>query len=244
MSDNRRQRPAFERISSGRSFELVLNALRRAIEAGHFAPGDRLPAEPVLAEQFGISRSGLREALKALELSGDLEVRRGYGGGTFVAQPRTAEDHVPVTNSLEISASQLLDVRLALEPAAARLAAESGTAKARSLREAVNDMEVLDERPAHVLAADFDFHLAVADATGNPVFASVLAGLRPVSYRALNEAAQSPAWRERAREDHERIAFEISRRNHVLAEMLMREHIDAEWAVRAAELERRGAVRR
>ncbi len=241
MSDNRRQRKAFAPVTAGRSFELVLNALRRAIESGELRPGDRLPAEPALAEEFGISRSGLREALKALELSGDLEVRRGYGGGTFIAEPRTAEEHAPVSRSFEISAAQLFDVRLALEPAAARLAAERGNTR---LREAVNDMEVLDERPAHVLAADVDFHLAVAEATGNPVFTSVLAGLRPVSYRALNEAAQSPAWRERAREDHERIAFEIARRNHVLAETLMREHIAREWQVRRHELERRGALAR
>jgi GntR family transcriptional repressor for pyruvate dehydrogenase complex len=244
MSDTRRQRKAFAPVSAGRSFERVLNALRRAIESGELRPGDRLPAEPALAEEFGISRSVLREALKALELSGDVEVRRGYGGGTFIAEPRTADEHAPVTNALDLTAAQLLDVRLALEPAAARLAAESGNQKARALREAVNDMEVLDARPAHVLAADVDFHLAVAEATGNPVFAAVLAGLRPVSYRALNEAAQSPAWREQAREDHERIAFEIARRNHVLAETLMRGHIEAEWEVRRAELERRGALRR
>jgi len=240
MSDNRRQRKAFAPVRTGRSFELVLDALRRAIESGELRPGDRLPAEPALAEEFGVSRSALREALKALELSGDVEVRRGYGGGTFIAQPRTVEEHAPVMNALAISAAQLLDVRRALEPAAARLAAESGSPAARALREAVNDIDVLDERPARVLAADIDFHVAVAEATGNPVFASVLASLRPVAYRALNEAAQSAAWREQARTDHERIAFEIARRNHVLAETLMREHIEHEWEVRRAERERRG----
>jgi GntR family transcriptional regulator, transcriptional repressor for pyruvate dehydrogenase complex len=239
-----RPRKSFSPVSTGRSFELVRNALRQAIEAHELRPGDRLPAEPALAAEFGVSRSVLREALKALELSGDLEVKRGYGGGTFVAAPRTAEEHVPVTGLPDVTPAQLLEVRLALEPAAARLAALSGDAKARALREAVNDIEALDARPAHVLAADCDFHLAVAQATGNPVFAATLAGLRPACYRALNEPAQSPAWREQAREDHERIAFEIARRNHVLAETLMRKHIESEWDVRRAELERRGALAR
>src|SRR5262245_56704069 len=149
MSDNRRQRKSFAPVSAGRSFELVLNALRQAIESGELVPGEQLPAEPALAGEFGVSRSVLREAMKALELSGDVEVRRGYGGGTFIARPRSAEEHAPVMNALEITAAQLFDVRLALEPVAARLAAESGSERARALREAVNDMEVLDERPAH-----------------------------------------------------------------------------------------------
>jgi GntR family transcriptional repressor for pyruvate dehydrogenase complex len=239
MSDNSHQRKPFPKVGSGRSFDLVRNALRHAIETGELRPGDRLPAEPALAGEFGVSRSVLREALKALELSGDVEVRRGYGGGTFIAQPQTAEEHAPVAHALAVTPAQLLDVRLTLEPAAARLAAEGSDPKARALREAVNDMEVLDVRPARARAADADFHLAVAAATGNPVFASVLAGLRPAFYRALNEAAQSLPWRERAREDHERIAFEVARRNAALAETLMRAHIEAEWEARVAELARR-----
>jgi GntR family transcriptional repressor for pyruvate dehydrogenase complex len=245
MSDNSHQRKTFAKVSAGRSFELIRNALRHAIETGELRPGDRLPAEPALAEEFGVSRSVLREALKALELSGDVEVRRGYGGGTFIAPPRTVEEHAPVASSLAITPAQLLDVRLTLEPAAARLAADGADPKARALREAVNDMEMLDTRPARVLQADAEFHLAVAAATGNPVFSSVLGGLRPVFYRALNEAAQSPAWREQAREDHARIAFEVARRNAALAETLMRAHIVAEWDARAEELERRhGGVAR
>jgi GntR family transcriptional repressor for pyruvate dehydrogenase complex len=222
-----------------------MEALRKAIASGQIQPGEQLPAEPALAEEFGVSRSVLREALKVLELSGDLTVRRGYGGGTFVAEPPVAHEHAPVPGqgvaTLALSSAQLLDVRLALEPAAARVAAVLGTPEARALREAVNDIEMLDSRPAHVLAADVDFHVAVATATGNPVFATTLRGLRPVTYRALNEVAQLPDWRERAREDHERIAFEIARRNADLAETLMRSHILAEWDRRREELEHRGA---
>lgn len=227
-------------MRAGRSFELVRDALRGAIESGRLRPGDQLPNEPALAQQFGVARSVLREALKALELSGDLEVRRGYGGGTFVAEPRTVEEHAPIGGSA-LTPAQLFDVRIAIEPACARLAAAAASPRARTLREAVNDMEVLDARPAHVLAADADFHVAVADASGNPVFAATLAALRAAHYRALNKAAQSPAWRERAREDHERIAFEIARRNAALAERLMLAHVLAERDAREAAVAGRSA---
>jgi GntR family transcriptional repressor for pyruvate dehydrogenase complex len=240
------ERKAFSPVGTRRHFEVVIEALRTAIAAGELQPGDRLPAEPALAEEFAVSRSVLREALKVLELSGDLMVRRGYGGGTFVAEPGVAEEHAPVPvhgiATVALSPGQLLDVRLALEPAAARVAAARGGPAARTLREAVNDIELLDARPAHVLAADVDFHVAVAEATGNPVFAMMLRGLRPVAYRALNEVAQLVAWREQAREDHERIAFEIGRRNAELAGTLMRAHIEAEADARRAELVRRGAT--
>jgi GntR family transcriptional repressor for pyruvate dehydrogenase complex len=240
-----RERKAFSPVGTRRHFEVVIEALRKAIASGDLQPGDRLPAEPALAEEFAVSRSVLREALKVLELSGDVTVRRGYGGGTFIAEPGVAEEHAPVPvhgiGTVALSPAQLLDVRLALEPAAARVAAVHGGQDARMLREAVNDIELLDARPAHVLAADVGFHVAVAEATGNPVFAMTLRGLRPVAYRALNEVAQLPAWRERAREDHERIAFEIARRNADLAETLMRSHIEAEADARRDELARRGA---
>lgn len=117
----------FQRLPQGRTLDAVLGQLRAALADGSVRAGEQLPAEPELARQLGVSRSVLREALKALELSGYLTVRRGYGGGTFVAEAPADEFAPvppPVVPTTAVSRRHLHDVRLAIEPVAARLAAE------------------------------------------------------------------------------------------------------------------------
>lgn len=226
----------FQSISSGRSFELVIREMRKAIVRGDLQPGEKLPAEPELAAQFGVSRSALREALKVLELTGYLTVRRGYGGGTFVSTPSAEEFTVisaPPVPTLEVTPRQLLDVRLAIEPYSARLAASAKFDEILALHEANRHMEIFDDRPAHVLAAAVDFHVAVAQAAGNPVFVVLLQDLRPVMYRAMNRFVQSPAWREACRAEHERIVKNIEAGEPARAERAMRKHLASEGESRA-----------
>jgi GntR family transcriptional repressor for pyruvate dehydrogenase complex len=227
-------RHQFQRISSERSFEIVLRQIRDAIERGLIKPGDKLPAEPDLAAEFGVSRSVLREALKVLELSGYLEIRRGYRGGTFVSNPIPDEFTVipaPPIPILSVSPRDLMEVRTAIEPRAAWLAAASDLEAVKGLHEAIRDMEIFDDRPAHVLAAATDFHVAVARASANSVFAPILESLRPVMYMAMNPLVQIQEWRERCRADHERIAKEIEAGHPDQAEEAMREHLWLETEV-------------
>lgn len=225
----------FEAVGSGRTFELILNQLRAGIERGDLGPGEKLPPEPELARQFGVSRTVLREALKVLELSGYLDVRRGYGGGTFVAQP-TGEEFAtvppPAVPILTVTGDQLLEVRRAIEPAAARLAARSAVSEALALKEAIREMEVFDDRPAHVLQAIVDFHVAVAKAARNPVFAAVLEDLRPVMYREMNRLVQDSAWRDLCRQEHERILKQIEAGQADAGEHAMRDHVHNELGLR------------
>lgn len=221
----------FESIRSKRNFELVIRQVRGMIETGRLKPGEKLPAEPELAAKFGVSRTALREALKVLELSGYLEVRRGYGGGTFVATP-TAEEFrtiaplkVPTT---DVSARQLAQVRLAVEPWTAKIAAQEDLWDARPLEDTVQEMGIFDDRPARVLEANANFHIEVAKASGNLVFVGILEGLRPAIYRDLNLLVRDPAWRERCRREHEQIIKEIKDGAPERAENAMREHLAGE----------------
>ncbi len=68
-----------------RAFHAIVERLRDDIFRGRRKPGDRLPPEQVLAEQFEVSRTGVREALRVLEIQGLVRVRHGYGGGVFIA---------------------------------------------------------------------------------------------------------------------------------------------------------------
>lgn len=221
----------FKPIRSKRNFELVIRQLRERLESGSLKPGERLPSEPQLAAEFGVSRTALREALKVLELSGYLEVRRGYGGGTFVAKP-TAEEFrmvAPSPVSLPgVTPLQLSQVCGAIEPRAAGIAADADLREVAPLEDAVREMEVFDDRPARVLEANAVFHLAVARASGNPIFVAMLEELRPAIYRQLNFPVRNARWREARRKEHEEIVEGIRSGDRDAAETAMRLHLENE----------------
>ncbi|MGH3086549.1 MAG: FadR/GntR family transcriptional regulator [Rubrobacteraceae bacterium] len=224
----------FKSVGTKRNFELVIRELRGMLESGRLRPGERLPSEPKLALKFGVSRTALREALKVLELSGHLEVRRGYGGGTFVARP-TAEEFrmvAPSPVSLpEVTPLQLSQVCLAIEPRAAGIAAEADLREVGSLEDSIREMEVFDDRPARVLEANSGFHIEVARASGNPVFVAILEELRLAVYRRLNLLVRDSEWREARREEHARIVEEITAGDGEGAERAMRRHLENELGV-------------
>lgn len=224
----------FEPVGTRRNFELVIRQLRGMLESGALRPGERLPSEPDLASRFGVSRTALREALKVLELSGYLEVRRGYGGGTFVARPTAEEFRMvePSPVSLPgVTPLQLAQVCLAIEPRAAGIAAEADLREIGAMEDAIREMEVFDDRPARVLEANAGFHVEVARASGNPVFVAMIEELRSAIYRELNLLVRRPEWREARRKEHARIAAEIKAGNPEEAEEAMRLHLENEFDV-------------
>lgn len=228
MAERERQ---FSPVRAKRAFELVLRQLREELESGRLKPGEKLPAEPELAAQFGVSRTALREALKVLELSGYLEIRRGYGGGTFVAKPTVEEFKVIAPSAMPIANitwRQLDQVRLAVEPQAARIAAQADSRDVRQLEDAVSEMRIFDDRPARVLQANVDFHIAVARISGNPVFVTLLEELRPAVYRELNLLVRDSDWRETCQREHERIIAAIEGGDAEGAERAMRRHLGSE----------------
>jgi GntR family transcriptional repressor for pyruvate dehydrogenase complex len=220
----------FRALPARRSLEHVVSEIRRAIVNGSLAPGQRLPTETELASQLGVSRPALREALKALELSGYLEVRRGYGGGTFVIEPQAEEFTVipaPALPRLSVTQEELRDVRFAVEPVAARRAVRAKMEQLAAMQ-ACNAALRRSGQPARVLAAVVQFHLLVATAACNQVFVSLLEALRPLMYRALNEPAQDARWRRACLRDHETICDLLAAGDGEGAEGAMREHLRRE----------------
>jgi GntR family transcriptional regulator, transcriptional repressor for pyruvate dehydrogenase complex len=221
----------FSPAGGGRRSDHVVREIRKAIVRGDLRPGQKLPPEQELAAQLGVSRPALREALRSLELIGYLAVRRGYGGGTFVTEPVEEEFTTvpgPAVTTLSLSGGQLLETRLAIEPLAARLAASGAFEHVLAIHEAVSRAERAGGRPARLLAALVDFHVAVARASGNPVFAAVIEGLRTAIYRALNEPVQDPAWRGACQRDHHDIVGAVEAGDGAAAERAMRRHLSGE----------------
>jgi len=160
----------------------IIAQLRQAIQGGRYDHGDRLPPERQLAEAFGTSRSTVRAALD--QLQAERLVRRRIGSGTFVNFPARA----PVAEVAdETSPLDLIDVRLALEPTMTRLACLN--AAARDIDRMTEMIELQAEQCSDRESFsrwDAAFHLAIAEATRNPLLISL--------YRQINEVRVHQQW--------------------------------------------------
>ena len=151
----------------------VAGQLRNAIVTGIWAMNERIPAEPVLMEQLGVSRGTLREAIKALSHAGLLEVRRG--NGTYVRA--TSEIHGVVQRAYRNHTDEeVLQVRFGLDTQAARLACTAATAgQVATMRELLAQRQrAWDAEDAEAwIGADWAFHLTVAESSGNSLLLEI-----------------------------------------------------------------------
>ncbi len=160
----------------------IASRLQKAIMDGTYAFGSRLPAERDLATHFGASRSTVREALRRLEEQRLLT--RRIGSGTFVSH-RPAPDGSSIAELT--SPLELIDVRLALEPRIARLAAVNATARDLDrMAEALERVEEAGDDREAFSKADERFHLLLAECTRNPLLLSL--------YRQINDVRSHAQW--------------------------------------------------
>src|SRR5436190_11945793 len=151
----------FEPVHPATTFEETVERLGTGIRTGLLPPGSRLPPERELAEQLGIARSTLRQALTTLVQSGYLVALRGRSGGTFVAAAPPLGSGVLRTDWREI-----LDTRVAVECGAAVLAAERGSPGAFGrMDELIEAMDAPGDFDDY-RRADVRFHITLAEATG------------------------------------------------------------------------------
>lgn len=157
-----------ERVATPATYELVSEQIRRAVHIGTYLPGDKLPAERQLAEQMGVSRTTIREALRVLEGEGYVESHRGATGGIVVLDQSASEDRIrPVVVERLAEFEELFDFRIAIEGAAARLAAARRTEADLKLLQKAVDAMAEGWQTARFRAADSAFHLGIADAARN-----------------------------------------------------------------------------
>lgn len=216
-SDKPRKRP--QKLAQSLVVELT-----RRITDGELQPGDKLPTESKIMEQYGVSRTVVREALQRLQVSGLVETRHGVG--TFVLQRSTG-----VGNLLNVSADSLqdaidiLEFRISLEVEAAGLAAERRTpeqmGRIRSAFEALKQSETAGDS---VVAGreDSQFHIAIAQATGNHYFIDVMNHLRSSIGPLISAPRIEPV---RLNHEHEEICSAIERQDSYSARAAMRLHL-------------------
>ncbi len=176
-----------EPISPQRIYQEVASQLRRNISEGKLKPGDKLPPERNLAQMFGVSRNTMREALRALELSGLLELKLGSAGGAFV-MPGSSNAVVNGMRDLyflgAITPDHLTQARVSVSSAVIRMACERMTDEDLALLEhnialaAQSDKAGnFEERTKHHQA----FHVLLAKATHNPILLATTEGIMEIT---------------------------------------------------------------
>jgi DNA-binding FadR family transcriptional regulator len=197
----------------------AIEKIRAMIKSGELRPGDRLPSEAQLGAQLGLSRSSLREAVKALSLINVLDVRRGDGTYVTSLDPGLLMDAMSFAVDFQHDRSVLhfLAVRRILEPAAAGLAAV-----AMSDEDIAGLDELLNRLPAEpgveeLVDNDLEFHRRIARGSGNPVLASLIDGVSGRTQRARiwRGITQASAVRETHNEHRAIVAALADRRPEV-----------------------------
>ncbi|MFC6085417.1 FadR/GntR family transcriptional regulator [Sphaerisporangium aureirubrum] len=169
-------------VRAGNAFEETVERLLQAIKLGVVAPGQKLPPERELAAQLGISRVTLREAIRALQDAGYLDVRRGRYGGAFVVYETPRPGHGDLRRAvIEMGAGELADAltfRMAIECGAAQVLATTAlTPDQRDLlRRRLTDVN--EAAPGDYRRLDTAFHLAIAELTGSSLLAAAAADAR------------------------------------------------------------------
>jgi GntR family transcriptional repressor for pyruvate dehydrogenase complex len=153
--------------------------LRTRIVDGVIQPGEKLPSENTLISEFGVSRTVVRSALTRLQAEGLVETERGRGSFALTPPsegPQAGPGSRPVV-SME-DRLHLLEFRMGVEAEAAALAARNHTERQlRAVDKALEEFTASADHPAHAMKSDFEFHRAIAAASGNPFYSECLAAL-------------------------------------------------------------------
>jgi len=220
----------------------VTEKIADLIRGGEVQPGQRLPSERTLALRFGVGRPAVREALRGLERSRIIEIRRRSGAFVNSFHP----DHL-VSTDLSIIARHMADadmlhaveVRRVAETALAGFAAARRTAAdLAALSRNLETMRAAVARGSDIIAVDIEFHELVARAAGNPVFARMLRSIRDLPIRNLEITSRTPAAAEKALMFHLRIHQAIEDGDAGAARAAMDVHLDDVEALIRQELAR------
>jgi GntR family transcriptional repressor for pyruvate dehydrogenase complex len=215
-------------VQSSRLYEQIVEQIEQSVQRGDLKPGDQLPAERELAEQFGVSRTAVREAVKALREKGLVEAYPGKG--TFI----TSGSSNPMRQSIDRmmrsaqvdATSSLVEVREILEPEIAALAAVRATEEnLNSLRESVAVMDAAKRDPDTYIEADLDFHLELAEAAANPLILSLIDSIVGVLREQRMRIFEVEGGPDRGQYHHKRILEAMERQDAEGAREAMRAHL-------------------
>ncbi|MRG59743.1 FCD domain-containing protein [Agromyces sp. CFH 90414] len=227
-------------VAPARAWRAVLEHVERGLLDGDLAPGDRLPGERALSTDLGVGRSSVREALRVLEAMGLVRTAAGSGpnaGAIIISTPGGA---MSALMRLQVAArgfpvADIVRTRLTLEASVVGDLADASPP--RDLGDADRLLDAMDDdalAPAEFLALDAQFHLALAEASGNQVITATMAGLRSgiegYALDGLDRIADWPATRDRLRGEHRGVVAAIRQADAPLARTRIHDHISGYYA--------------
>ena len=216
-------------VRTSRLYEQIVQQIEDSVLNGSLKPGDQLPAERELAQRLGVSRTAVREAVKALREKGLVEAYSGRG--TFVTDGTSQAARQSFDLMVKIGQTEgsphLAELRLILEPGIAALAAarieEEDLA---AMREAVAVMERSQNDPAAYIEADLDFHLALAEAAANPLILSLIDSIVGLLREQRIKIFNVEGGPQRGQFHHKHILEAMERRDPEMARSAMRAHLE------------------
>lgn len=215
-------------IQTSRLYEQIVQQIEESILKGEFTEGSQLPAERDLAKQFGVSRTAVREAIKALQEKGLVDAFPGRG--TFVTNGtsnsmRRSLDRI-IKSGEPDGLAYLVEVREILEPEIAALAAVRATDQdLAAMQESLDVMESGRQDSDAFIEADLDFHLALAEAAANPIVLSLIDSIVGLLREQRLRIFRIPGGPECGQHHHKRILEAIQRHDPQEARAAMQAHL-------------------
>jgi GntR family transcriptional repressor for pyruvate dehydrogenase complex len=216
--------------TQGGLVDRVVNEIQSVIVSGQIEPGTKLPPERELADELGVSRTVVREAVRILVAKGLLETRPGVG--TIVRQ--VTSDQIVETLSLLIQSQErdiivehLHQVRHMLEVEIAGLAAQQATEEdIAELKQILAKMDLAKDAPAAFAARDAEFHQGLARTTHNPLLIILLDSIRDLMQEIRLMVTRHPGLREQVMPDHHKIMERVAAKDPKGARQAMEEHLE------------------
>jgi GntR family transcriptional repressor for pyruvate dehydrogenase complex len=215
-------------VRSSRLYEQIVQQVEDSIHKGAMKPGDQLPPERELAQQFGVSRTAVREAVKALREKGLVEAYPGRG--TFITDVTSYSMRQSLDRMLRVGQAEgsgfLAEVREILEPEIAAMAATRADPEdLASMGEQVGIMDQARKDPDEFIEADLDFHLALAEAAANPIILSLIDSIVGLLREQRMGIFQVEGGPERGQYHHKKIMEAIVHKDPAGAREAMKAHL-------------------
>ncbi|OAP36637.1 GntR family transcriptional regulator [Sinorhizobium glycinis] len=215
----------------GNLAQIVVGTLTERLDCGVYPPGEKMPSSAELCEEFGVSRTVMREALASLKIAGRVVARQG--SGVFVLERDSRAIHFDAGRIEDIrSAMDILELRLGVEMQSVALAAARRTPEALTeIARTYDAMTVLESDEVESEAkADFAFHMAIAKATRNPHFPRLLEALMgEINSELLMKLRQSGGSRSnfvnKIKREHAMILSAITQRDEKGAQSALYDHL-------------------
>ena len=217
----------YKAVQSSRLYAQIVQQIEESILSGALKPGDQLPPERELALRFGVSRTAVREAVRTLHQRGLVEAYSGRG--TFVTNGTSQAIRSSLDLMMKIQPAgpaPLVEVREILEPEIAALAAiRWEEAHLVMMREAIAVMDRERSDGEAFIEADLDFHLALAEAAGNPLILSLIDSIGGQLREQRMRIFYVEGGPERGQFHHKRILEAVEQRDPERAREAMRAHL-------------------